>query len=436
MSKKLIFQGTTTYLSDHWYAKLIFPLVEVKKLLQTIYEFLLHLMWSELIYGKKLDNELDSLIAFIIFCIFSLISYYFRDYIQLILIIFLVIWYLDCWFAKHQYFQKNHKINIYIYEVDISKIICCLSLPHTQTQSIFASFTSEEVSHISLMKAPLLGGAFQEVLDEVWQTEIYLHNGKHFVIDENLLAHESLLTAKQLANYFKVNIIFNHSQGNNSYVEQQLDQRFLSHLINQNSGIVKYENKSRKIHIYTQWKWSNTSSFLKVLFKKVGFLLFLVIISGFMIKFGGVLQNIIAVIGGQETIIYFSSPLQWFLPNWHWRNLLEVGLVLGIFIYQGWQLSRVKHIYITQHYLKFLIDNKVVDKIRTSEIEASFLIRNYHTEILIIGQNKVININSFQQEKLAQIFWAYLNEGINHFQQKQAKQTSNETQEKGSNDIV
>ncbi|MDJ0597677.1 MAG: hypothetical protein QNJ37_02365 [Crocosphaera sp.] len=426
MSKKLIFQGTITYLSEHWYAKIISPLVQVKKLLQAIYEFLLHLIWSELIYGKKLDNEFDSLVAFIIFCIFSLISYYCRDYIQLILIIFIVIWYLDCWFAKYQYSQENHKIDVFVYEIDINKIICCLSLPKTKTQSIFASFTSKEVSHISMTKSSLLGGAFQTVLDEVWQTEIYLCNGKHFVIDENLLAHESLLTAKKLANYFKIDVIFSHSQGNNSYVEQQLNQQFLDHLKNQNSEGVKYQKNLRKGHIYTKWQWSNTWNFLKMLFEKVGFLLFIIIMSGFMIKLGELLHNIILVINGKDRIIYLSSPLQWLLPNWHWRNILELVLVLGIFIYQGWQLSRVKHIYITQYYLKFLIDNKMIDKIKTSDIEASLLINNTHSDILIIGENKVINIASFQQEKLAQIFWAYLDEAINKFQQKPPNQVSNE----------
>ena len=219
MPNRLIFQGTTTYLSEHWYAKIISPLVEVKKLLQAIYQFLLHLIWSEFIYGKQLENEIESLVAFLVFCLLSLLGYYLRDYIQIILIIFFLIWYLDCWFAKHQYFQKNYKIDIFIYEIDLSKIICCLSLPHTQNQSIFASFSPQEVSYIAIEKSPLLGGAFQEFLDEVWQIEVYLFNGKHFVIDENLIVNESLLTAKKLANYFKVDIIFTHSEGNNSYVE-------------------------------------------------------------------------------------------------------------------------------------------------------------------------------------------------------------------------
>lgn len=418
MSKKLIFQGTTTYLTDNWYAKLIFPLVKVKKLLQTIYEFLLHLIWSELIYGKKLENELDSLVAFLAFCILSLVSYYFKDYIQIIIIVFFIIWYLDCWFAKHQYFQRNHKIDIYVYEIEQNKIVCSLSLPNSPTQSVFASFSPVEVNHISIVKTPLFGGAFQEILDEVWQVEVYLNNGKYFVIDENILTHQSLLTAKKLAEYFKSDVIFSHSQGNHPYVEQELDKMFLSRLFNQNSGGVKYQKKTTKVHIYTQWQWSNTWNFLKKLFEKAGFLLFIVVISAFMIKIGGLLHNIILVIRGKDNIIYLSSPLQWLIPNWHWRNILGLVLVLGIFIYQGWQLSRVKHIYLTQHYLKFFIDNKMIDKIKISNIEASFFINNSHPEILIIGADKVLTITNFPQEKLGQLFWAYLDEAINSCQKK------------------
>lgn len=151
--------------------------------------------------------------------------------------------------------------------------------------------------------------------------------------------------------------------------------------------------------------------------------------SGFMIKFGGLLHKIISIIRGKDDIIYLSSPFQWFLPNWHWRNILELVLVLGIFIYQGWQLSRVKHIYITPYYLKFFIDNKMIDKIKTSDIEASFVINNSQPEVLIIGKNKVLTITNFEQEKLAKLFWAYLDEAINSYQKKQPKQLSNESSE-------
>jgi hypothetical protein len=414
MSRNLIFQGKTTYLSYHWYSHFIFPLVQVKKLLQTIYQFLLNLIWSDLIYGKKLDNEIANLFAFLLFCVLSLITYHFSDYISLVLVFSFFIWYLDCWIAKRQYYQKNHKIDIFIYEVDLQQIICCLCLPKHHIQSIFTSFSKDEISYIGLTKSPLLGGAFQEVLDEVWQTEIYLFNGKHFVIDEHLLINDAMLTAKQLANSFKSEIIFTHSQGHSSYVEQELPSLSLSYLQQKDIGI-QCQKSSTKWHIYTQWKWSNSWIFIKTLFEKAGFLLFLIFMTGFMIQFGELLNNIILDLTGSDIIIY-PDPRKWLIFNWSWRNILELVLFLGIFIYQGWQLSRVKHIYITRYSLKFAIDNQVIDKIKISDIKTSFLINNTEPEIFIIGDNKAINITSFQQQKSAQVFWAYLDESINNFQ--------------------
>ncbi|MGK7940801.1 MAG: hypothetical protein AB4062_11765 [Crocosphaera sp.] len=426
MSKKSIFQGQTSYLTYHWYAQLIFPLVQVKNFLQMIYEFLIHLLWSELVYGKKIDNEIASLVAFFIFCIFSLISYYLRAYLPIILLVCFLIWYLDCWLAKHQYLKQNKRIDIFIYEVQSNKIICCLRLPDNKVQSIFGSFAQEEISYLVIKKTPLLGGAFQEVLEQVWQIEIYLYNGKHFIIDENLLVHEALFKAKKLASHFDISLKFSDTQGYNSYVEKQFDLAYLSSLLHQKSLGTKCKKNSKKWHIYTQWHWSNSWIFIKNLFHKAGFLLFLVVMSEFMVNLGELLHSILLGLQGQNITIDLTLVLKGFIPKLHWRNLLGLVFVFGIFIYQGWQLSRVKHIYITQHYLKFFIDDKLIDKLKTREIDTSFLLKTDLSEILIIGKNSIINMTPFQQQKSAQVFWTYLYEAINYFQSEKPEESKNE----------
>lgn len=70
------FRGEITYLQKGFYASLIWPLVQVKKAFQLIYDLILKIVWSELIEGKKIDNELASLAIFLIFCLFSLVAYY------------------------------------------------------------------------------------------------------------------------------------------------------------------------------------------------------------------------------------------------------------------------------------------------------------------------------------------------------------------------
>lgn len=414
MSKTLIFQGKVTYLSNHWYENLIFPLVQVKKLLQTLYNFLLHLIWSELIYGKKLDNEIAQLVGFIFFCLFSLFAYYLQDYIQILLIISFLIWYLDRWVAKQQYY-KNNKIDISVWTINDDEITCSLTLPGHDTQSIFAKFNQQEIHYLGIAQNSIIGGAFEESWDKVWQTEIYLYNGKHFLIDEHQFIHQAIQSAQKLANNLNVEIIVKESQGNDQYVEQILEKEVFPNLLKkQNLGVKCYRNP-QKWHIYTQWHWTNSWQLIKQIFQKAGFLIFLLIMAGFMIQFGELLHNIILIFQGKDVTIYFPSPLSWFNLNWNWRNLLELAIALGVILYQGWQLSRVKHIYLNKHYLTFAVDNQVIDKLRISDIKTSLVFHQSDPELLIIGSHKTIQISYFQSEHSARVFWHYLDEGINFF---------------------
>ncbi|MEA5533944.1 hypothetical protein [Crocosphaera sp. XPORK-15E] len=413
MSSLLIFKGKVLYLTNHWYAKLIFPLVQVKKLLQTIYYFLLHLIWSELIYGKKLDNEVAHLIAFLLFCLLSLGIYYLRDYNQLILLISCGIWYLDIWISKHEYLRQNHQVNVTLVQSESERIIWTLSLPKNQLKS---KFLNSQVNYISLGKFSVFGGAFQEVLGEVWRIEICLYDGSNLIIDEQKSLDLAMESAQKMADHFQVKIMIQKTQGNNKYAEQSFDMQALYSWMRQNKLAIKCQKTPKKWHIYSQWKWANSWILIKEVFHKAGFLLFLLIMAKFMIQFGEFLNNIIAVFQGKDVIIYFPSPLEWFNPNWNWRNVLELAIVLGILIYQGWQLSRVKHIYLDQYNLKFFIDNQLMKKIKMSDIETTLLINNDQPGILILSPKKAIHISQFQQEATAQVFWGYLDQGINFFQ--------------------
>ena len=58
MSDLLLFQGKSIYPQKSVYAILIFPVAQLKKLFQSLYSFLLKVIWAELIQNKKNDNEL------------------------------------------------------------------------------------------------------------------------------------------------------------------------------------------------------------------------------------------------------------------------------------------------------------------------------------------------------------------------------------------
>ncbi len=149
MYKTKIFQGQIIYLRSSWYSQLIYPLVLVKNLFQSIYNFLLHLIWQELIQGKKVDSEIASLIAFIVFCCISILVYHAEAYSEIILIGSLIIWYLDQLISRHQYYQGNNKINVTLYSVAKDKILLTLK-NSLKTQEY--RFLVTEVDHISIKK--------------------------------------------------------------------------------------------------------------------------------------------------------------------------------------------------------------------------------------------------------------------------------------------
>jgi len=86
----MYFSGSV-YRSQHTlFSRLIFPFAQVKKLLQRVYDFILQSIWTELISGKTIENEVANLVLFFIFCLFSIAFFHLQAYRRIILILFLV----------------------------------------------------------------------------------------------------------------------------------------------------------------------------------------------------------------------------------------------------------------------------------------------------------------------------------------------------------
>jgi hypothetical protein len=112
MSDPLLFQGKSIYPQKSVYAILIFPVVQLKKLFQSLYSFLLKVMWAELIEGKKKDNELVGLFLFVMFLILSWLSYVSKAYFSIFFILFFIIWCLDYNFAKSEYQKGKYNVSL------------------------------------------------------------------------------------------------------------------------------------------------------------------------------------------------------------------------------------------------------------------------------------------------------------------------------------
>ena len=130
MSDPLLFQGKSIYPQKSVYAILIFPVVQLKKLFQSLYSFLLKVMWAELIEGKKKDNELVGLFLFVMFLILSWLSYVSKAYFSIFFILFFIIWCLDYNFAKSEYRKGKYNVSVKITDKGEENLLWSLILPN------------------------------------------------------------------------------------------------------------------------------------------------------------------------------------------------------------------------------------------------------------------------------------------------------------------
>lgn len=403
------FQGHIHSQKQGTFAKLIFPLVQVKKLFEVIYSFLLQTIWSELFEGKKLNNDTANFIAFIAFCLLSLIVFYIQDYISIILMVSFVIWYIDVWFAK-KYYLESPTLTATLTSLDEDTLQWRMTLP-TQ-KAIQSKFTRNQIKEIGIVSRQVYGGAFEESLGIVWQIEIHLYDGAILLIHEEKTALNALKTAKTLANAFQVALFFADTEGNGDYAEKAIAMDSL-----ETQGIIVQKTPS-KWHIGSKWRLSHSWQLLKQILKKSGFFLFLVMMTGFMIKFGGyvnfILANYLNINIGNYSI---PGLLAWLEPEFELIDIIELAIAILLIIYQGFRMSQEKHIYIDQFYLKYFINNRKIAQLNTSNIESVLLVKHPEISILVLGEGTEITITNLQQEKEYKAMLLQIADGIMQFHQ-------------------
>jgi hypothetical protein len=136
--------------------------VQIKKIFQALYNLLLKLMWVELVKGEIKQNDLAGILLFILFIALSWLSFILKNYLQLILIVFIVIWYIDIGIARQAYQQQKYNRPLQILEDEAGGIRWLLSLP--ENKILENSFNWGQVREMAIASRPIFGGAFQEKL--------------------------------------------------------------------------------------------------------------------------------------------------------------------------------------------------------------------------------------------------------------------------------
>jgi hypothetical protein len=409
------FQGNSFQYEISVYKKVIFPLVWLKVFFASLFQSIRQVIWAELIQGKKIENEITNLILFGVFCILSLVTYYLQNYTQVILISFVLIWMFDYFFATNQYNNLEESPTISLKQIkDSDEFHYQMDLINHHPVKI--KFIEGEIKQIYILPTEITGGAFEETMGIVWQCFLLLYNDKILLINEAKNPHEILNQAKEFKTIFNLNIpiIFKYSEGNNPYSEANLPNSLIKP-----TKTIRCQVNERKYHIYSQWNLENSWLLLKQVFSESGFFLFVLIMAGFMIKFGGWVNFFVAnYLGFEIPVLVVYNLGEWFDPQWQTLDLLEFAIAILIIIVKGWEVSKEKHFYIDKYYLKFFINNKKIAQLKTKEIETVLLLNKPQLSLLILDTEQGLQITELQQKIQFSTLLLKLEEGLSYFQKQ------------------
>jgi hypothetical protein len=411
MPETQIFQGRIIIPRLDTHARFLFPLVRVQKTFRAFYNFFLKLIWNELIYNRKNENEFFSLVLFVAFWILTLLLYRFRPYLSIFILVFSSLWYIDYYRAKKQYLQDRYSESVILQKDEDDNITWSARIERRKL--LKSDFIAGKVSAITIARKIIYGGAFQGRLGRVWQIQLRFWDGSDLAIDEVRDLFPSFQKAVKLSRYFGVNLYFMASQGYGDYSEEILEIK---------QGIeslsVRKEAKKDKIRLMTKWHWRNTRSLLGQIFHDSGFLLFVVLITNLMANLGQVLDAILTAMNqrGEETIIYLPDIFKGVTHDYTPVHFVNLSLATSLMIYRGWRLSRAKHITIDKYELKYAIDNHRIDRLKTAGIRSILLLQEPALAIAIIGSEKAIVLEEFQRVEDCLALMTEIQKAIERFQ--------------------
>jgi hypothetical protein len=406
------FSGTVHNSKRNAFAVIFWPIAQIKLLFQVIYQYILHIIWSELVMGKKIENELISLVLFVSFSILSLLIYHLQQYSKILLIVLLIIWYIDRSVAQAQYFNPQHQLKVRLVSNSDQGLRWEMNLPDRKKTEIKINY--EQLEQILISCHQMKAGAFEEVIGLVWQVELITTVREHFLLDEKPDILTAFQSAQILAHELNLPILFKDSEGNNQYAENLLDlEEFTARYLWPKTVLLK--RNSKKYHLASQWRLGDSWQLLREIFEKSGFLLFLLIMTSFMAFFGELVNSFISGYLGIEFDGYSGSyPMELF----NFSTIASFIIAILLMIFQGWQISRKKHIYLDKYYLKFYLDHQKLGQLKIAEIKACLLITAPEYNLFIITDHDYLRIGKLHREEDFRAMLVGIDQGLSEFKEK------------------
>ena len=409
----ILVRGSALWAKQPFYAPYVAPIVLIKKTFQMLYQLLLRLLWSDFAAENQvLDPAMTALLS-LVFCLLSLISYFFAQHQSLVVITLLLVWFVDRQVAQHQFYYGSQRIEL---SLDSKKdwVIWHQQFPDGQLKHL--KFQKALIAQVQLERVAVRGGAFREKVGTVWQIYLCLGDATKLLLDEKCKTIDAIQTAEPIAASFQVPVIVGHSEGQGKYADAPIQlssatQYPFPYPTPFPTTIQVHQNR-HQWHIYACWRWISTWLLVKQLARETGFFLFILFMGNLMVHFGQFLTD--WMFSHKDILTLSFNLTAGLLPVWSWKTALELGFVVIVLLIKGAQLSREEHLLINQTDLRFLRNTQPIAQVSTRDVTATLFIQSPHPALLILTPDQVIEVNELQRDVEFRAMLLALDESLTH----------------------
>jgi len=385
---------------SNFFSLLIWPFVKMKAFIDKVYQSILSMIWAELFKHKeKQFSELTHLIAFLIFCVFSMCFYHFKNLDDIVVLSFFALWLIDTYLTKRG--VKTNKYEQITVEIKDSNLVWKSFTPGRG--AIKEQLKATDITQISLTPFTLIGGAFHTIQAHVWRIFMLKNDLDGYLVYEEKSITRALKKAHHLAHHFKVPLEIAHSEGKGEYVAEKISD--LGSRLTSYSNLWQSVQLSNTIQIYKKFSTATVKKVIKSILEEAGVFLFIVIMAGVMVRFGMLLTFLIGPSIGIESptlVLYisFTGVLSFFAPKIEWMSLIALAFTIVMLFHSGWKHSREHRITIDRNWLRYRIKGQTIARLSTVDINQVILLKEPESALLLIDcHNKSIEINQLEDEE-------------------------------------
>jgi hypothetical protein len=275
-----------------------------------------------------------------------------------------------------------------------------------------ADLNPADVNHISIFQAERKGGAFQETVAKVWRSGVHFNDKSELLLSEDKDLAQALKKVRYLSKLLSVQFKFKYSEDVKIAAPSGKE--------NNSEGDIKVEARNNRYKISTRWTSNMRLRFILMVLKESGFFLFLLVVAGVMIKFGGLLIFLYDRFYGSGMAsvnmdFNFMGILSVFEPDWDVVDIVEYAAAMALLIRKTLLLARPQHVSIDKALTRYFVNDNLAGECKTGDIDNVALLTGPEPAIVVSNANSSIEIRNLKSIQEFKSFFRKIREGIEKF---------------------